>query len=544
MSAKGWDILFLYFHDIVQWTNLGHFAFQFEDFLAVNTLIACHRYGNDPGDYPCWYSPEKDTGQECELAVLHGFIAVTKGSADPPIPPARVEGEIVRERELRCYLVGRMSKNDALALRLAEELNERVARLQVLLYDPELESGNRKPIPPCTAAGGLVDTWITRSRTAPKKDAEQLSLQPWTIEWSLDDIFSRLAYINFAQYGSMARNYYEFIIIDRNPGREFDLLDIVADALQKLNTDPPSSELFRQVIQKYVPADEREKYLKEGNFDPVPQPFPPNQYNSHRARVRCWNAVESFRTIIEAARRDRPLTIYPLESRFISNIATGLESDGVITRVSDYELPCALPIVIRGTDGYDDIYFYYKLPSEIERNIPNLKLLRRDLLEFSKAYKRDYPDAVFARGRINVHYCAWPLQMPPSFQGLNFQTPEGRIYRWKALPFDLPLASGHWQSIINSEINDKLPFACLVDTTLVVCAENRESVDANLEALFDIGKKFGWTFSIPSSSWTPDFRRLGLGTLWEGVQPALTEAVDGDAAEQSIPLEISKCRIS
>ncbi|EGX44003.1 hypothetical protein AOL_s00210g164 [Orbilia oligospora ATCC 24927] len=534
MSVQGWDLLFQYFRDIVPWYGLGYFAFQFEDFLAVNTLIACQRYGHpdDHGDYRCWYSPEKDTGQECRLAVLNGFIAVTKGFSNAPIQPIKVEGDIVKERVSRCYLVGRISKNDTLALRLAEELKERVARFQVLLYDPELEIGNRKPIPPYTA-DELADTWITRFRTAPTKDFEQLSSQPWTVECSLDDILSDVASINFFGYGSMAKNYYEFIIIDRTPGRTFNLLDIVADALQKLNKDPPYSEIFRQATQKYLPVDERDDFLRalvEVNPDSVPRlPFP-NQYVSNR--VRCWNAVKSFQTILKSAKQDRPLILSPFESRFISNVVTDLESHGVITRISEYERPYTLPIIMSGTDGYDDIYFNYKFTSSVERNISNLNPPRRNLLEFSKAYKRDHPNAVFAKGRINVHYCAWPLPMPAHFQSLHFETPEGRIYRWEVLPFDLPLASCYWQSIVNREINDKLPFACLVDTTLVVCAENRETLGTNLKALSDIGKKFKWSFSIPdpsSASWATDFRQLGLGALWEGVRPALAQAIDGDA---------------
>ena len=96
------------------------------------------------------------------------------------------------------------------------------------------------------------------------------------------------------------------------------------------------------------------------------------------------------------------------------------------------------------------------------------------------------------------------------------------MYRWKALPFDIPMASRMWQFFVNGEINSKLPFVRLVQTTLVVCAEDRDGAKASLKALFDIGEKHGWTFSVPSpASWTTDVKRLGLGSLWEGVRPAL-----------------------
>ncbi|KAK6339640.1 hypothetical protein TWF718_009035 [Orbilia javanica] len=529
MNAKGWDILFQYFHDIVAWHNLGNFAFRFKDFLAVSTLIACQRYG-DPDDHDDdlkWYFPDKDVGQECRLAVLHGFMAVAKGFTDPPIPHIEVKDGVVKESESRCYLVGRMIKNDPLALRLAEELNERVARLRVILLG--LDSGDKtSSLLPCicTADGlDLEDVWIERFRTAPTE--EQLLSQPWTVEWSLHKILGTISYLNMLQYKNMTRDYYEFIIIDREPGRAFDLLNIVADALQKLNGDPPHSEVFRQAAQKYTPADEQDKYLKafaDSNFDPSAQIFPSQYIGS---RVRCWNAIESFPNILEAAQRDRSSSICVVESRLISKIATDLESHGIIARVSDYE-PSILPIVMRGADGYDDIYFRYELILPVGRSIPDFNPPRKNLLEFSKAYKQKHPGAVFAKGRINVHYCAWPLPPPAQIQNINFRTHEGRIYKWKALPFDFPMAPRFWQSAINRVINNRLPFACLVDTTLVVCAKDRESIGANLNALFDIGKEAGWKFSIPSpASWTTDYRQLGLGTLWEGVRPALAQVADG-----------------
>ncbi len=96
------------------------------------------------------------------------------------------------------------------------------------------------------------------------------------------------------------------------------------------------------------------------------------------------------------------------------------------------------------------------------------------------------------------------------------------MYKWKALPFDIPMASRAWQLFVNHEINNKLPFACLVQTTLVICAEDRHGAKANLKALFDIGKKHVWTFSVPSpTSWTADVKSLRLESLWEGVRPAL-----------------------
>ncbi|KAK6530216.1 hypothetical protein TWF694_003580 [Orbilia ellipsospora] len=532
MTVEGWDLLFQHFYDIIGWDHLGNFAFQFEDFLTVSALIACQRYGEpnrDDLDSPNWYYPHQDTGQECSLAVFHRFMAVTRSFNDHVTPPIEVKDGIIRETQSRSYLVGRMSKGDTFALRLAEELNERVARLQVLLYDRDLKSANREHIPPYTA-DGLTGAWITRSRTASTE--KQLKSQPWTIEWSLDGIFSQIRSIDIYRYQKMTRDYYEFIIIDRDPGMTFNLLGIVVDALQKLNGDPPFSKIFGQVIQKYIPADDQNDYLEVTEAiadDFIPQAFPSQYINN---RVRCWNGAEPFLATLEKTRQDMFRSSYPYESRLISKMVTDLESNEIITRVSEYEPPSTVPIVLRGSDGYEDIYFYYKLKASTERNDPNFNFSRSNLFEFAKAYKRDHPDAVFTKGRINVYYCAWPIPVPKHLQYSNFRTPEGRIYKWKALSFDLPMASRYWQWTVNNEINDKLPFVCLVDTTLVVCAEDYGSVNANIKTLFDIGKKFGWSFSIPSSLlWTTDFRRLGLETLWEGVRPDVTQFVDRDTVE-------------
>jgi hypothetical protein len=108
----------------LQWhcavVNLEYFAIKFEDLVLVKTLIACHRYGfgdcDDDDDASNWYSPDEDVSQEYKLAVLQGFIAVIKGISEPPKPAIEIENGIVKERQTRCYLVGRMSKDDTWAL--------------------------------------------------------------------------------------------------------------------------------------------------------------------------------------------------------------------------------------------------------------------------------------------------------------------------------------------------------------------------------------------------------------------------------------------
>ena len=67
------------------------------------------------------------------------------------------------------------------------------------------------------------------------------------------------------------------------------------------------------------------------------------------------------------------------------------------------------------------------------------------------------------------------------------------------MPFDMPLAHDVWQFYVNHELTSKLLCARVVQTTLVVCAKDRdEDARASLAALTDVGKEHRWTFSIPS----------------------------------------------
>ncbi|KAF2151610.1 hypothetical protein K461DRAFT_313474 [Myriangium duriaei CBS 260.36] len=142
-----------------------------------------------------------------------------------------------------------------------------------------------------------------------------------------------------------------------------------------------------------------------------------------------------------------------------------------------------------------------------------------NLVAFAKAYRLFHPNAVFAKGRINVPYCAWPMPMLTGarYSRFNFHTPEGRLYKWNKVPFDMPLATRIWQYFVNCELNGKLPFARLIMTTLVICAEDRNGVEVSLNALAEISNKHGWNFMIPQpTSWTNDVEKLGVDSVWEG----------------------------
>jgi hypothetical protein len=77
---------------------------------------------------------------------------------------------------------------------------------------------------------------------------------------------------------------------------------------------------------------------------------------------------------------------------------------------------------MQGIDGLDDLYFHCDLGPMDERAFQGTFLTSSSLVEFSKAYQLAHPR--FTKGKVNVHYCAWPMPMLEK-PLLNFRTPEG-----------------------------------------------------------------------------------------------------------------------
>ena len=546
MDMRGWDILWGHFHNTVNWSNLELFATNIDDVVTVKILTALSRYGSvDPSledDALNWYFPDEDISQECQLAVMQGFIAVTKDFREPGKSPITIEPGSATERQTHCYLVGRMSKKDQWARRLAQELSERISRFQVLVIDREAWT-EESPMPSSLSSDS--NPWITRSRTAPTQEA--LNSQPWTVEWSLNNILDDVQQIHNIRDRNMAKSYYDLVIIDRSPGRTFEMLAVVADALLKLKGYPPYREVFRQAIQGHVTVEKQDIYLEAFAQMDFPHASPPvrNQYVGNR--IRCWDIPDPFRAHTQAMSRNPSHLTTLDESRFIAKIASDLESHGVITPLTTYEPPRTRPVVVQGIDGLDDVYFPYDLGPMDERALRSTMLdpsrTPPSLADFAAAYQALHPAAVFAKGSIKVHYCAWPMPIAGGNLRslLTFVTPEGRLYRWKALPFDVPLASRMWQAVVDHEVNQKLPFVRLVQTTLVVCAESPEGAQASLDALLEVGEKHGWLFSVsPPAQWTADVGGLSLGSLWEGVRPAASCTREGGGGGASVVTSLGK----
>jgi hypothetical protein len=209
MTTEGWDILYGYFWDLVDWTNIRSFCVDFEDAVLVEQLITFGRYNNIP-DGPKWVE-EDHIPHKSHAAVLNGFVAATMWFSDPPIPPIVVEDGIVTQRESRCYLVGRMAKKNPLAKSLIQELVNRAARFIVIVLDMEGDEWDSGEV--FSRNEELEEIpWVKRKRSAVIGD--NLDSVPWTIEWSFENIMSDMSWIRNWKERGMRRNYFELFIID------------------------------------------------------------------------------------------------------------------------------------------------------------------------------------------------------------------------------------------------------------------------------------------------------------------------------------------
>jgi hypothetical protein len=529
MTIEGWDILYSYFSNIVEWCNIEQFCVRSEDMSLIKRLIALHRYSKIRDGEPEWLNKDNDVSQECQFAVLQGFVGITKGYLYPPMTSVTTKDRTTTERCSRCYLVGRMAKIEPLAKSLIKELVSRIARYIVIVYDMESnEYGAREIV---SQSDELEESlWITRTRSVVVGENLQDAL--WTIEWSLKDILSDLELIQKLKDRNMARDYYEFIIIERIPGNAFTILDDVADALIQLAGDPPAQDIIHKAVQSSFPVDQQRQWLEAVTVEDSLETglnIPNVHYEG--SRVRSWSVLDNDPGFFRSRTR-RSIS----DLRITTKIVAEMETHGLITSLKTFQPPHTCPAVVRGTDGLEDLYFEYDLGPTDESALrrsrlmsPEISLSAESLYEFAKTFRAAHPDAVFAKGKIRVHYCAWP--MPALRHGARgtptFRTVEGHLFQWNVLPFDWPLSSRFWQYYIHCEMNCKLPFFRLVQTTFVVCAKSPDDAETNLRTLLAAAAKHNWKLSVPPPSlWTVDFESLDLQTLWKGISPAMNRRKD------------------
>ncbi|PYH97928.1 hypothetical protein BO71DRAFT_279064, partial [Aspergillus ellipticus CBS 707.79] len=510
LDVRGWDILYGYFSS-AHWWNVKSLCVSFEEVVLVQKLIALKRYGSSDGN-PEWWS----VGGLCYESVFHGFVPVTRGYLDSSKPAETETHGIVTQNEARCYLVGRMAKSEPLAERLIQELVKRVGRYIVVASDmKEGEIARTDEIE--------ENPWVQRMRSAPV--GHRLQDAVGAVDYSLQDICRKVQFMHFFQESNLGDDFIDIIIIDRQPGREFDILSEVTDALAMLAGDPSPQELLHRTIRTILPPNERAQYIKSHDLPNPPTistlPLPDIHYEDNR--IRSWSlADETTDLIIHQLHRKKSVR----ERRLIRKILTDMEYRGLITPLTRNQSVHTSPILLKGTDGHEDLYFNYNQnhnPStHYPINRPGISTSADTLSTFAHSIQASYPTAVFAKGRLNVHYCAWPMPMPTITRSHpTFCTAEGYLYRWNVLPFDFPLSALSWQFYVRSKLNAKLPFVYIVGTTFVISAKTPALVETNIQQLLDVAGQHGWKVSVPEPfQWTRDIESLDLGTLWMGVGPA------------------------
>ncbi|PYH78597.1 hypothetical protein BO82DRAFT_377056 [Aspergillus uvarum CBS 121591] len=491
MTVETWDVLYQYFPDYADYTTVDFFCFRFEDVLLIRRLIALQRY-----------SPQ--------------------GYQDPLISLTEKDG-VITATQIRCYLVGRMSKHDAITAKLVQDLLRRVAHYIVVVYET---SGDGCGPSKVTHQTDVLDDnlWVKRNRSADTH--ARLDQTGWSVEWSLENIRNDVRFVQSHLERNMVKDYVEILIIDRHSGRTFSLHSLVSDALTMLLHDPSEEEIMRSAVRKSIPEAEQTRWIDAcSSAGASTEDRDVGDVHYEGARVRAWDVQQEQPNLIRGA-----LELVPSlrGRRLICKILDQMEASGVISRITEPHKTYSRPILLHGTDGLEDLYFHYDFGS-VDENALALGPLGTatapdSLSQFARAFQAAHPGAIFAKGRVNVHYCAWPMPavFPTRLGVPTFRTSEGYLYRWNVLPFDFPLSQRVWQGFVNHTINKVFPFAQCVGTTLLVAATSPEEANKNLALVTGATKRKGLNLTIPHiSRWTGDIDCLALSALWAGISPVL-----------------------
>lgn len=366
-----------------------------------------------------WYDPASILN-ECATGVYFGFIPMRKGDFTNQSPLSEFQSES------RNYLCGQMAIGDPMTQCFLDELRRRKDRLYLVVYEGTNVDATVHPTEP--------DLFIKRRRSlqlgSDAKSAE------WTTMITLEDVKNDLRLRKSSMYDPIVVDSWQFIIIDRNPGMPFELIDIVQDALLMLAGDPSPRKVARRVVREVIPPTVQDIYLEEMTIECSSSlRFPPPplgvQYEGHRYRSSDPN-YEQIREL-----RDQKVMETPSrdDNRLIRRLVEDMERSGLITLMTEHEPPQTRPVIVQGADGAQDLYFPYDHDNSTVM-MPKLSLPSSTcLLDFASAFKQQYPNAIMAKGSIQTHYCAWPMPMIKSLGniGLNFATHEGHIYRWNAM---------------------------------------------------------------------------------------------------------------
>ncbi|UPX20562.1 uncharacterized protein EKO05_0010790 [Ascochyta rabiei] len=508
MTKPAWDILYRWFPTLLTPWTVASICSNFEDYTTICKLLMLGMYN----EY--WFDPTSILS-ECTIGVYLGFIPTSKGDNTSKIGPNHESNAFVH-MESRNYLCGQMAMGDPFTRDFLEELRRRTNRLHLVVYEGTNAEATVHPSEP--------ELFINRYRSSSTR--EGLHDADWTTTMTLEDIKNHLRLRKTSMYDPIVVDSWQFIIIDREVGRPFELLDIVQDALLMLVGDPSPRSIAKRVVRSVVPTSIQEIFLEDMVIECSPDlRFPPPhevQYDGNR--FRCHDPDQSM--VVNHQRETASEKLTRNENRFIRRVVDDMERCGIITLLTDWVEPQTQPVIIQGADSALDLYFPYEhteMASDGQR-VPSLPFPpTNSLSEFAHAWKQQHPNGIMAKGSIQTHYCAWPMPAMRSLgnTGSNFATPEGHIYHWNAMPFDRPWSAHAWQYYIQHHVNNKYPFVMFYLSTFVICAADAEDAEHKTETLLEETEDRGWRISIPKTkNWKFHVHDLKLDALYSGVRPA------------------------
>ncbi|KAE8822436.1 hypothetical protein PTNB85_10464 [Pyrenophora teres f. teres] len=508
MIKPCWDILYRWFPTLLTPWTLASICSNFEDYTTVCKLLMLKLYNDH------WYDGKSIMG-ECATGVYLGFIPMSKGDFTSVNGLKQEEGMWV-QRQSRNYLCGQMAIGHPLTRAFLSELRKRTASLYLVVYEGTLADATVHPTEP--------DLFISRHRSAAALD--KLDTVDFTTTLTLEEIKNQLRMRKTSMYDPIVVDSWQFIIIDREVGLPFRLIDMVQDALLMLVGDPSPRQMAKRVIREIIPSSAQESYLEDIEIECSSElRYPPPGEIQHEGNR--WRTYDPDPDILASKQsKTIPQNISRNDNRFISRAIEDMERYGIVSLAPEYEDPQTRPIIIQAADGNPDLYFPYNhsATSNQGERLPILPLPPQTCLsDFAHAFKQNHPTAIMAKGSIQTHYCAWPMPAIKSLgkSGLNFATWEGHVYRWNAMPFDRPSSANAWQYYIQHFLNSKYPFVMFYLTTFVICATDHEDAHRKTETLLEEMEDRGWRVTLPRvHEWEGGVEALRLGGLFNGVRPA------------------------
>jgi len=155
---------------------------------------------------------------ECATGIYFGFIPTSKGDFSKATKTIEKDHGLV-QTQARNYLCGQMAIGDPMTQYFLDELRRRTERLYLVVYEGTNVDATVHPTE--------ADLFIKRTRSV--QDLAQDPEADWTTTITLEDIKNDIRLRKTSMYDPIVVDSWQFIIIDREVGMPFDLIDIVQD---------------------------------------------------------------------------------------------------------------------------------------------------------------------------------------------------------------------------------------------------------------------------------------------------------------------------